>query len=578
MFLIVIIALIAVLIGFDKFIPKNLYPLAVFVIAISLLYHHSLISMYLTGWDVHIEYYFSNQVVKNFIWDSTIAGGGTNVMLSIAMLPPIFYNICDMSLTWVFKIIYPLLYSLVPLGLYRVFQKQTTDKIAFISCFFFVSVPMFYGVMLSLEKQQIAELFLVLLILLMIDKNMSKIKRSFLFIVFGLSLAVSHYGTSYIYMLCLILAWLILVSMDHPAIQKLRDIFFAKINKFKNREFTINPITANAKNRTISSTFVLIFITFTLSWYMYVSSSSVFNMIIKIGDHIASTIFTDFLNPETAQGLSRLLIQPQPGLLHRVNQVINYTNQIFIVIGGIVLLLKHKELKFEREYVAFCMVNLLILFASISVPHFARQLNMDRLYNLTLIFLAPFCVIGGVTVLMVISRLVKASWTRQSMKSALKVLSVYFVIFLLFSIGFVFVVTEGYSGATISLNQEWIKEYGDIKSKGSFYNWYLPEQNVFGARWLSENMEGTTKVYCDRHYVLSLLSYGMIIGEGRGGHILSNTTKVDANEYIFLRYFNVICGVMGAMPPEPNYNITELFPILDKKNKIYTNGGCYIYR
>jgi uncharacterized membrane protein len=360
MFLIVIIALIALLIGFDKFIPKNLYPLAVFVIAISLLYHRSLISMYIIGWDIHTEYYLANLVEMNAMWDSTIPSAA-NAMLSITMLAPIFSDICGMSLTWVFKTIYPLLFSLVALGLYRIFQKQTDDKIAFLSIFFFMSMIRFYSPM---PRQNIAEFYLVLLILSLIDKDINKIKRSVLFIVFGVSLAISHYGTSYIYMFCLITAWLLLFFMDSPTAQKLMDNFHAKFGR-KREKLAGNPIPLKV-DRTISSTFVLVFVTFTLTWYMYVSSSSAFNSIVHIGDHIASSIYTDFLNPEAVQGLGMMLSQPAPGLLHEVHRVINYLNQIFIIIGCIVLLLKYVELKFEKEYGAFSMINLAILFASIS--------------------------------------------------------------------------------------------------------------------------------------------------------------------------------------------------------------------
>ena len=302
MFLIVIIALIAVSIGFDKFIPKNLYHLAVFVIAISLLFHRSLISMYIIGWDIHLEYYLCNLVKMNGIWTSTIPIT-YNAMLSIVMIAPIFSDICGMSLTWVFKIIYPLLFSLVPLVLYRAFQKQTNDKIAFLSVFFFMSFIRFFSPM---PRQNIAEFYLVLLILPMIDKDINKIKRSFLFIVFGVSLAVSHYGTSYIYMFCLIAAWLILIFKDSPAMQKLMNNFY--YSKFgRKREKPVgNPVPLKV-DRTISSTFVLLFIIFTLTWYTYVSSSSAFNAIVRIGDHMASSIFTDFLNPEAAEGLDYIL-------------------------------------------------------------------------------------------------------------------------------------------------------------------------------------------------------------------------------------------------------------------------------
>ena len=332
-FLIIIIAIIVVLIAFDKFISRNLYPLAVFAIAIALLYHRSLISMYLWGADIHVEYYLGNLVKMNSIWDPMVPGN-CNAMLSVVMLGPIFSDLCGMNLAWFYKIIYPLLFSLVPLSLYLVFQKQTDDKIAFLSCFFFMVSSGFLGWMLWLPRQGIAELFLVLLILLMIDKNMHKAKRSFLFIVFGISLAVSHYGLSYIYMFCLISAWLILVLLENLTIQKMRDNFYCKFSR-KREEPARNPNSFKIEGRTISTTFVLVFITFTLTWYMYVSSSSAFDTIVHIGDHIASSIFTDFLNPEAVQGLEMMLVQPAPGLLHEVCRIINYLNQIFIVVGGI---------------------------------------------------------------------------------------------------------------------------------------------------------------------------------------------------------------------------------------------------
>ena len=569
MFLIVIIALIAVLIAFDKFIPKNLYPLAVFVIAISLLFHGSLISMYLWGWDIHLEFYLVNLVRMNSIWDSTIPRT-YNAMLSIVMLAPIFANICSMSLTWVFKIIYPLLFSLVPLGLYRVFQKQTDNKIAFLSCFFFSSGYIFYTEMLQLARQQIAELFLVLLILLMIDKNMNKTKRSFLFIVFGISLAVSHYGLSYIYMLYLTSAWLIMVLMNSPAIQRLTDnffiriepllTFFPKFSRYKSEKLTGNPISSNIENRTISSTFVLLFITFSLVWYMYVSSSSAFNAIVIIGDHIASSIYADFLNPESAQGLHMMLAQPQPGLLHEVNRVINYLNQIFIIIGGIVLL-KHRELKFEREYAAFSMVNLAILFAAVSVPLFASSLNMTRVYHITLFFLAPFCVIGGITVFRMLSKVVRVAWTNKSVRIALKILSVYFVIFLLYQTGFVFRVAEG-NFYSISLNST------------IDYPRFI-DQEVIGAEWLTE-VKGDKLIYADANRRL-------LIGSFEWCQVRSfpvDVGRIPEDSYIYFGKFNVMNESVLIITKEKaiirRFHINSSAIVYDR-NKIYANGGAQVY-
>ena len=556
MFLFIIIALIVILIGFNKFIPKNLYPLAVFVIAISLLFHRSLISMYLTGWDIQCETYLANLVTTTAQWDST-SPSTVNAMLSIVMLAPIFSNICSMSLTWVFKIIYPLLFSLVPLGLYRVFQKQTDEKIAFLACFFLMSVFTFYTEMLSLARQEICELFFVLLILAMIDKSMNKVKRSFLFIVFGISLAVSHYGTSYVYMFCLIAAWLILISMDELKIQKLGDNFYAKISKYKNRLSTSNSISSKVKGRTISTCFVLLFVVFVLSWYMYVSSSSAFDALVHIGDHVASSIYTELLNPESIEGLDMMLAEPAPGVLHEVNRVINYLNQIFIIIGVLVLLLKYRELKFETEYAAFSMINLAMLFAAISVP-FLAAINMARTYHLALLFLAPFCVIGGMTVFRLLSRIVKVSWTDKSVRSSLKALSVYFVIFMLYNSGFVYQVAEGQSGS-ISLNST--MDYPRFN-----------EQEVLGAKWLWD-VKDARLIYADYYRGLLLLSY---VFYHQKRTLPEDANKIVNKSYIYFGSLNIAEKIIRFK--HSYYKSGYMDNIINDRSKIYDNGSAQVYR
>lgn len=582
MLMIAVISVIVLSIGFDKLIPKKLYPLAVFVIAISLLFHNSLISTYIWGWDIHLEYYLSNLIVANSYWDSTNSSI-VNGMLSIVTLAPIFYDISGMSLIWIFKIIYPFLFALVPLGLYRVFQKQTDDKTAFLACIFFVSVNTFYTEMLSVARQQIAELFLVLLILLMIDKDMNKMKRSFLYIVFGISLVVSHYGLSYIYMAVLISAWLLLVLSENPDIQKLVYTFYYKFNIYKGMEPTDNPVTLNVKNKTITSTFIMLFVVFALAWYMYVSSSSSFNVIVRIGDHIASSIYTDFMNPEAAQGLKILMTETDTPLRY-ISKIINYLNQIFIIIGTF-LLLKQREIKFEKEYVAFSALNLAILFASISVPFFSSSLNTTRVYQIAIIFLAPFSVIGALGVFRAVSKKIGAAWTDKSVRRSLMVLSVYFVIFFLYQVGFLYQIAEGSSGS-ISLSQEEIKKYGDVNRKMGFYNNYIPEQDVFSARWLSYNRNNIFKIYSDDS--VTGLKNNVLVSAGSIDYskisVLTNTTsEIPPNTYVYLRYVNVIEGIMsyriqGTLIKKGGvYNTTEIYPLIENKDKIYSNGASNIY-
>ncbi len=137
--LLLVVALIALIPGlvlFNKFIPVRLYPLAIFSIGIALLFHRSLISPYLVGWDIHIEYYVAKLTEANAYWDPKLAYSVGNSLLSLTILPLTYSRFLAVELTWVFKVVYPLLFSVLPLGLYRLFRQWHDEKIAFLSVFF----------------------------------------------------------------------------------------------------------------------------------------------------------------------------------------------------------------------------------------------------------------------------------------------------------------------------------------------------------------------------------------------------------------------------------------------------------
>ncbi len=108
---------------------------------------------------------------------------------------------------WVYKIIFPLLFALMPVALYQAYMKQSNEKLAFMASFFFVSLVVFFSEMLQLARQEIAELFVALIILLIVDRSMQKSRWSLLFLVFAASLVLSHYGLTFIFIGTLALGW-----------------------------------------------------------------------------------------------------------------------------------------------------------------------------------------------------------------------------------------------------------------------------------------------------------------------------------------------------------------------------------
>lgn len=532
--LIVIISLIVFLIAIDKLIPKKLYPLAVVMIAIALLYHLSLISSYFIGYDINTEYYLFKLVKINYHWDSTIPRT-YNAMLSITILPTIYYQLLNIKGIWIFKSVYQIIFSFIPLGLYHVYKKQTDEKIAFLSVFFFTLLPIFHAEISTLLRQGTAELFYTLMIMLMIDREMNLTKRRILFIIFSTVMVVSHYGLSYVYLFCSFLALGILYIM-----------------KYKSKIFTIGS--------------VITFSTIALSWYMYISSSAPLNSIVHLGDHMYSSILTDFFNPETRQALSYITSETASPL-HGANRILHYITQFFIFIGISMLILKYKKTKFYEEYVSFSITNFAILIACVAVPFFSGALNMSRMYHITLLFLAPFCILGGKTIFELASKAL--NFTSHGF---IKTMSIFLIVFFLFNSGFIYEITGDPHPTSISLNSTGYKAMT------------FTEQDVIGFTWLSDNIDkhGHPQIYVEQS-IGNALSGGVL--GGPSDSFYGDTSHILKGAYVYLGHRNIEynkislkSGTVFGREYMDFYDSPFYNEVVKYRNKIYDNGGSQVHK
>ena len=114
---ILLLSLIVILFAYNR-ISRKLYPLIIYIFSVSILFQTSLISSYVTGFDIQQEYYLANLVITNSFWNSNL-NFVVNSMLSVTILAPILSIFSKIDLNWILKIIYPALLALVPLGLFR---------------------------------------------------------------------------------------------------------------------------------------------------------------------------------------------------------------------------------------------------------------------------------------------------------------------------------------------------------------------------------------------------------------------------------------------------------------------------
>ena len=576
--LIVLIALTVILAMFDV-IPVRLYPLAIVMIALALLFHHGFTYFYLCGrCDGGYCYYLYTLVFKNSLWDSTIEHS-YNAMLSVVMLPTIYSKLLNMDGMWVIKIIYSAIFTMVPLALYQAYRKQINDKTAFLSVFFFMSFSLFYIMMRAIPRQAIAELFFALFILLIVDKDMNKKIKAPLMIIFVTALAVSHYGLSYFFMVYLIVAWLLLFLRGSSGISS-------------SKRYLRSVCTTNSQNKnttlptikTLSATFIAIYLVFALSWYMYVSSSSVFTGIVSIGDHIYSSIFTDFFNPITREStiLAAFGMKPvRPFFWVRVNAIVQHTIQIFIIVGAIRLMAKHRELKFTREFIAMVFVSTVILLMCIVLPFFSDKMAIGRIYHITLFLLAPCCILGGETVWKYVSKAFRSLSFKRSTYA--KICLIILIPYFLFNIGFVYEFTEHPTGNPVSFYR--LKVSNDPLEKRAYYGMHVPTQDFVSAVWLSEHKKDQSTIYAGQTSEFGLL-HPYPLPPTEPVRILDPPNmSIKKSDFVFLRCLNVKDNIMFSQVERtgahyfqyPYYNTTEI-TCLAVKNRIYSNGGSEIYR
>ncbi len=128
-------------------------------------------------------------------------------MLSIVIIGPIFVQFCDLNISQVIKVVYPFFLVIIPLTLYQLFSLWIDKKLAFFSVLLIIANYPFFRDLVFWARQDIAEMFLVLILLLLFSNELkiSTLQRNILFIIFSFSLIVSHYATSLFLVVILII-------------------------------------------------------------------------------------------------------------------------------------------------------------------------------------------------------------------------------------------------------------------------------------------------------------------------------------------------------------------------------------
>jgi len=603
------IAGIVGLAAFGKFIQPCLYPFAIFIIGLCLLYQTTLMSPYLVGQDIYTEYHFYRLVANAGFWDAAFPST-VNSCLSINILAPVYSLVLGIDGRWVFKATYPLLFALVPLILFHIFRQQMSPKKAFLSAFFFVAVPTFSLEMISLCRQQVAELFFALVILLLVDRRLSMRPKLTLISIFAISVVVSHYALGFfgfIYMgLLLPVAFIILSG----AFQKAWGWLTRKLGGLP--PDMKGPRTLPAK---VLVTLVVVYYLSGFAWYGTVASGFNANVLSGIWTQQTTIISTEInkLTPKPVEptrpigppaffqfGKRDGLIQTAIGLdfpraspVGKGFRILQYITQLFLVIGCLRLIFRPKHLRFTAEYIALSVVSAVLILACIFLPNFADWLNTTRIYHIALITLAPFCILGGEAVWLgaryvwnKITGLMQGMSLRDKASQfvaagaedspgglkfvALAVLIPYF----LFTSGFIYEVTGQNVTDKIEAPYSIALSSYRLDLAGVFY-W----QDGAAARWLAQKADDKAKIYSDYHTV-NLLRFHECTGDLL--YLPLDASKLQKNSLIYFTAWNIKKNeITFAVDAGLRQHITwgdipGLTQVTGDGSRIYNNGGAQV--
>lgn len=535
-----VVGLIVFGIVYPKSLPRSFYPLAILAVSSALLLHTSLVTNFISGYDIHGEYHVFKSTDNAAFWNATYASydlglNKANSMLSDTILPTIYSKITNIEATWILKILFPLLLALVPLVLYKLYcgRAHFGKKHAFLAVMLLVSNLVFFGTDGFPDKQMIGEFFFVLLFLVILGMDIASVKKSLLFVVFGAGLVVSHYSMSYIFLFLISFVWIV-------------NTVGQRIGRISQKTTRITPWM------------ILIFFAMSFGWYIYTAESTGFNAIVGVVDQISTSFLRDFLSPSSRTDivLRGVGIGEAASTGHQIGRIFFYAAEAFVALGVAEMLYKKKQAKFGHDYAMLAVMSFAILVMCIIVPNFARFFRAERFYQVSLLLLAPFFVSGGESFFKFISR-------KTSQIAPLSLILLILIPFLFFETSFIYEISGDYS-YSVALSKYRM-------NKVELYQRITDESEIGAATWLSANLDfSKSYVYADYTSLSHVLtSYGMMPAENVLP--LTNTTAfIDDMTLVYLREVNVDEEIVIAQNL-PAWNLSDIQPLLKDLNVIYSN-------
>jgi uncharacterized membrane protein len=253
--------------------------------------------------------------------------------------------------------------------------------------------------------------------------------------------------------------------------------------------------------------------------------------------------------------------------LHEVAEFLYLLGLVFIFVGLAALVLRRCRFTFDPEFAALALATLAILMTAAAIPSLAATIGTTRVYQISTLLLAPFCVTGALLFAGVPERLRAKRRERTGVSLAYKLVAALFVVTLLFSTGLIYEVTQ----------QDPTSFFLNATIDAPMFN----AREVAGAQWLYTVRGSNTPVYADvyRSLLLTSIDFNNSL-ESFPIYEHANTTL---SGYVFLGTFNLLTGTRAQQSNAQSFlNGTVIYHVnlpgfAETSNRVFDDGGAVVY-
>jgi uncharacterized membrane protein len=168
-------------------------------LGLALLLMTSMRGWYTTGHDIQREYRVFELTKTNGNWSISRFRDAYNACLSITILPTMLWDVTKIHDPYVYKVLFQPMFALCPALVYRLSLRFTTPAISLIGVTYLLCFPTYSNDMPFLNRQEIAFLFILAILLVLTNEAMPVRQRRLWIAAFSLGLIVSHYSSAAVF-------------------------------------------------------------------------------------------------------------------------------------------------------------------------------------------------------------------------------------------------------------------------------------------------------------------------------------------------------------------------------------------